>query len=161
MSNFELERTLFNVTNCHLNAVKGGKKKNRHLLSLNGYVEIPAEHLNEISRAETKSLQAYLFDSNGDPKDTGLGGLPFTVKFNDCPITLGLLKDGPADEYTSKTIHNLKAEPTISGHVKLYMQIQVYPSNAKEFWKLIQAELEPHYLSISAPPHQSDIEEKE
>lgn len=157
----ELERTLFHVSNVNLKPENHGKDSKVNRMDIDGYVEVPAEVLREVSRVDTKSLQEYLFTKEGEPKDTGLSGLPFGVQFNDHPITLSLLQEGPGTEYVSKKIHKISAEPSHSGHVKMHMQIQIYPRSAKEMWNLAQTSLEPHYLGIDVPPHQSHIEDKE
>jgi hypothetical protein len=156
-----LSKTQFHVSNVNLKPENHGKKKKVNRMDIDGYVEVPAEVLNEISRTNIDDLQSYLFTKEGEPKDTGLGGLPYNVQFNDHPIELSLTADGKAAEFISKKIHKISAEPSHSGHVKLHLQIQVYPLTAKEMWALSQTSLEPHYLTIMPPPRQGDIEDKE
>jgi len=155
----ELGKTLFHVNNVNLKPENHGKKKKINRMDIDGYVEVPADVLEEVSRVATSDLQKYLFKDDGDPKDTGLGNLPFTIQFNDHPITLGLFEEKEGQEFMSKKIHKISAEPSHSGHVKMHMQIQVYPKNAKEMWALSMTSLEPHYLTVEAPPSQTHIED--
>lgn len=155
-----LSKTQFHVTSPNLKPEKMGKKKMRLRLDLDGYVVVPASVLDEISRVDTDYLQAYLFKETGDPEDTGMERVPYKAQFNDHPFSLSLTEQGKETEHVSKKIHKFAVEPSHAKHVKIYMQIQVYPVNAKDLWALAQSCLEPHYLEIMAPPTQMHVEDE-
>lgn len=156
-----LEQTPFHVGNVNLKPENHGKKKKVNRMDIDGYVEVPATVLNAVSRADIKGLQEYMFKQDGEAKDTGCAAIPYTVQFNDHPFTISLTQEGKPAEFYSKKIHKFSAEPSHSGHVKLHLQIQVYPKNAKEMWALAMMSLEPHYLTVSPPPTQTHIEDEE
>ena len=154
-----LGKTLFHVSNVNLKPENRGKKAKVNRMDIDGYVEVPMEVLSAISRADIHGLQEYMFSDEGDPIDTGAEAIPYRVQFNDHPINFSVMESGGGNDFVSKKIHKISAEPTHSGHVKIYMQIQIYPLNANEMWALSQTSLEPHYLTIEAPPHQAHIED--
>jgi hypothetical protein len=155
-----LGKTQFHVTSPNLKPEKMGKKKQRLRMDLDGYVVVPADLLDRISRVDTDYLQAYLFKEGGEPEDTGMERVPYKVQFNDHPFSLSLTEKGKETEHVSKKIHKFAVESSHAKHVKIFMQIQVYPVNAKDLWALAQSCLEPHYLEIMAPPHQMHVEDE-
>lgn len=156
-----LDKTQFHVSNVNLKPENHGKKKRVNRMDIDGYVEVPAEVLNEISRTTTESLQDYLFNNEENPEDTGLEGLPFKVQFNDHRLGVSATMGSKVTDFVTKKIHKIFAQPSHSKHVKINMQIQIYPLNAKEMWALSQLGLEPHYITINPPPQQAQLAESE
>jgi hypothetical protein len=162
---FILSKTQFHVTSPNVKPEKMGKKKQRLRVDLDGYVVVHASVLDDISRVDTDSLQVYLFkqdgEDKGNPQDTGMDRVPYKVQFNDHPFSLSVTEKGKETEHVSKKIHKFAVEPSHANHVKIHMQIQVYPVNAKDLWALAQTCLEPHYIEIMAPPTQLHVEDEQ
>lgn len=159
---FLLAATQIKTTSVNVGAEnrgKGAKAKKEVRIDVDVEGIVHADILEELSISDTFDYEDELFDTDGKPKNLGIAKLPYDREYNDHIITISADDKGEvqAQEYNTKKIHKFSAELQPGRQAKLHMQIQIYPENAVQAWKLIQMLKYDLFLQVTKPA-QGDID---